>query len=119
MLPTLSAGFEVIIVNDGSGDVMWTMVTHICHTHQFVRSICLMRNYGQHNALLCGIRATRFDTVVTMDDDLQNPPKEIRHLLAALVYGLEVVCAPVHAQHGVLRNVSSMITKLALHRLPA
>ena len=43
-----------------------------------------MRNYGQHNALLCGIRAARFDTLVTMDDDLQHPPEEIHKLLAQI-----------------------------------
>jgi glycosyltransferase involved in cell wall biosynthesis len=115
VLPALAPGFEVIIVNDGGGDATWTMVAQICHSHRFVRGICLMRNYGQHNALLCGIRAARFDTVVTIDDDLQNPPEEICHLLAALTNGLEVVYGPpLHAQHGLLRNVSSMITKLAL-----
>ena len=42
-----------------------------------------MRNYGQHNALLCGIRAARYDVIVTMDDDLQHPPEEIPKLLAS------------------------------------
>ena len=51
----------------------------------------LMRNYGQHNALLCGIRAARFDVIVTMDDDLQHPPEEIPKLLEVLAGGYDVV----------------------------
>ena len=42
-----------------------------------------MRNYGQHNALLCGIRNARYDIIVTMDDDLQNPPEELPKMLSS------------------------------------
>jgi undecaprenyl-phosphate 4-deoxy-4-formamido-L-arabinose transferase len=74
-----------------------------------------MRNYGQHNALLCGIRAARFDTVVTMDDDLQHPPEELFKLLAKLEEGFDVVYGfPEQQQHGVLRDLASQLTKLAL-----
>ena len=38
----------------------------------------MMRNYGQHNALLCGVRAARYEIMITMDDDLQHPPEEIK-----------------------------------------
>ena len=57
-----------------------------------VRGIRLSRNYGQHNALLCGIRAARYDIIVTMDDDLQHPVSEIPLLLEALAAGHEVAC---------------------------
>jgi glycosyltransferase involved in cell wall biosynthesis len=77
--------------------------------------IRLMRNYGQHNALLCGIRAARHDIVITMDDDLQNPPEEIPKLLAQLAEGYDVVYgAPARAQHGLWRNLASRVTKLVL-----
>jgi undecaprenyl-phosphate 4-deoxy-4-formamido-L-arabinose transferase len=76
-----------------------------------------MRNYGQHNALLCGIRAARFETLVTMDDDLQHPPEELPKLLAKLQEGFEVVYGyPEHEQHGWLRDVASGLTKLALQK---
>ena len=62
-----------------------------------------MRNYGQHNALLCGIRAARNDVIVTLDDDLQNPPEEIPRLLAKLAEGYDVVYGtPQQQQHGFL-----------------
>jgi undecaprenyl-phosphate 4-deoxy-4-formamido-L-arabinose transferase len=75
----------------------------------------LMRNYGQHNALLCGIRLARHELVVTMDDDLQHPPEEIPKLLALIDEGNDVVYGtPMEEQHGLWRDVASQVTKLAL-----
>jgi len=74
-----------------------------------------MRNYGQHNALLCGIRSARYEVVVTLDDDLQNPPEEIPKLLGKLAEGYDVVYGtPLKEAHGLLRDCASRITKLAL-----
>jgi undecaprenyl-phosphate 4-deoxy-4-formamido-L-arabinose transferase len=74
-----------------------------------------MRNYGQHNALLCGIRIARFDVSVTLDDDLQHPPEELPKLLEKLSEGHDVVYGtPMSEQHGILRNVASRVTKLVL-----
>jgi undecaprenyl-phosphate 4-deoxy-4-formamido-L-arabinose transferase len=75
----------------------------------------LSRNYGQHNALLCGIRAARYDITVTMDDDLQHPVTEIAHLLEPLERGYDVVYgAPEKEQHDLWRTLASKMTKLAL-----
>jgi len=57
--------FEAILVNDGSKDQSWETIGHLSRVYPWVRGINLMRNYGQHNALLCGVRDSRFDTVVT------------------------------------------------------
>jgi len=74
-----------------------------------------MRNYGQHNALLCGIRNARYDIIVTMDDDLQNPPEELPKMLERLSEGYDVVYGtPQQEQHGFWRDIASRITKLAL-----
>src|SRR5690606_35534815 len=73
------------------------------------------RNYGQHNALLCGIRSARYELVITMDDDLQHPPEELPQLVARLDEGFDVVYGtPAQQQHGLLRDLASQITKLAL-----
>ena len=77
VLRGLAADFEVILVDDGSGHETSKAVAALVSTYPWVRGIALMRNYGQHNALLCGIRAARCEITVTMDDDLQNPPEEI------------------------------------------
>ena len=80
-----------------------------------VRGIRMSRNYGQHNALLCGIRAARYDTIVTLDDDLQNPPEEIAKLVSRLGDDVDVVYGtPETEQHGFFRDQGSRITKLAL-----
>jgi undecaprenyl-phosphate 4-deoxy-4-formamido-L-arabinose transferase len=74
-----------------------------------------MRNYGQHNALLCGIRTAKYEVIVTMDDDLQHPPEEIPRLLARLHEGFDVVYgAPKTERHGLLRALASRITRLVL-----
>ena len=74
-----------------------------------------MRNFGQHNALLCGIRVARHGVIVTIDDDLQTPPDEVPRLLAQLEQGYDVVYGtPEKEAHGFLRNMASRITKLAL-----
>jgi undecaprenyl-phosphate 4-deoxy-4-formamido-L-arabinose transferase len=75
----------------------------------------MSRNFGQHNALLCGIRAARNELIVTLDDDLQNPPEEIGRLLERLTPDIDVVYGtPEREQHGFLRDQASRITKLAL-----
>jgi undecaprenyl-phosphate 4-deoxy-4-formamido-L-arabinose transferase len=74
--PVLTAhapAFEAILVNDGSRDRRWEVISQLTHRYPWVRGISLMRNYGQHNALLCGIRAARNAVIVTLDDDLQTP----------------------------------------------
>src|SRR5258708_28926805 len=68
--------FELILVNDASPDHSWQIITDLVREHSWVRGIDLMRNVGQHNALLCGIRAAQYGIVATIDDDLQNPPGE-------------------------------------------
>ncbi len=111
----IARDLELILVNDGSRDKSWEVIATIARTHRWVRGISLMRNYGQHNALLCGIRAARHEIVVTMDADLQHPPEEIGKLLSALgddhdvVYGM-----PLRARHDLWRRIGSWLTRVAL-----
>jgi undecaprenyl-phosphate 4-deoxy-4-formamido-L-arabinose transferase len=117
VLTAMAREYERLLVNDGSEDQSWRVIQRLAAEHDWVRGINLMRNYGQHNALLCGIRAARFDTLVTMDDDLQHPPEEIHKLVAKLEEGFEVVYGfPEREQHGLLRDIASGLTKLALQR---
>jgi glycosyltransferase involved in cell wall biosynthesis len=116
--PVLSAcakSFEVILVNDGSRDNSWDVIEKLVDANNFVTGLNLMRNYGQHNALLAGIRAAKFDIIVTIDDDLQHPPEEIPKLLEKLNEGYDVVYgSPQVEQHGLWRDLASQITKMAL-----
>jgi undecaprenyl-phosphate 4-deoxy-4-formamido-L-arabinose transferase len=126
MLPTLSArlvavldqhvrDYEVILVNDDSPDGSWAAVQDAARSHSRVRGLNLMRNYGQHNAVLAGIREAQGDVIITMDDDLQHPPDQVPRLIAALSDDLDVVYGtPQRQQHGLLRDAASFITKLVL-----
>ena len=103
VLREIAKPYELVLVNDGSRDRSWGVIEGICRDHAWVRGIDLMRNQGQENALLCGIRAAAFDTAVVMDDDLQNPPEEIPRLLAKLGEGFDVAYGtPQREQHGLL-----------------
>lgn len=111
----LNSNFEVILVEDCGGDDSWRVIQELASKDERVRGIKLSRNYGQHNALLCGIRAARGEVLITLDDDLQNPPEEIGKLLDILNAGYDVVYGtPATETHGFLRNMASRITKLAL-----
>ncbi|MBP8695514.1 MAG: glycosyltransferase family 2 protein [Syntrophobacterales bacterium] len=115
VLAGTGAPFELILVNDGSRDGSGRVIEELTSRHEWVRGIHLVRNFGQHNALLCGIRDARHDVVVTMDDDLQNPPEEIPKLLEKLGEGVDVVYGtPETKQHGIFRNLASRITRVAL-----
>ena len=115
VLQNMALPYEIVLVNDGSRDSSWAVIESLAHQYPEVIGIDLMRNYGQHNALLCGIRRARHDVIVTMDDDVQQPPEEIPHLLAKLDEGYDVVYGTPHQeQHGFWRNLSSRVTKAAL-----
>ena len=110
--------FELILVNDCSPDRSWDVICDLARQYSWIRPINLMRNYGQHNALLCGIRVARYDVIVTIDDDLQHPPEEIPKLLEALAGGYDVVYGtPEQEQHGLGRDFASWVTKLALQNV--
>jgi glycosyltransferase involved in cell wall biosynthesis len=91
--------FEIILVDDGSPAATWGIAADLAMTHTSVRAIRLGRNFGQHNALIAGIRSAQHAVIVTMDDDLQNPPEEVPRLLAALGPSVDVV-------YGVSSNVA-------------
>jgi glycosyltransferase involved in cell wall biosynthesis len=114
-LEKIDAQFEVIFIEDCGGDGAWEIIEGLASRDARVRGLKLGRNYGQHNAVLCGIRAARNDIIVTMDDDLQHPPDQIGFLLAGLRGGCDVVYGvPQNEQHGLLRDIASRLTKLAL-----
>ncbi len=109
--------FEIILVNDGSRDRSWQQLQQLQQASPAIRAIDLMRNYGQHNAVLCGIRESRGDTIVTIDDDLQHPPEEIAGVLAQLKPEVDVVYAvPQAPEHGWLRGVASWLAKWLLQQ---
>ena len=115
VLAAAAPAYEIILVDDASRDGTATVIAGLAERFAEVTAVSLMRNYGQHPALLCGIRAARFDVVVTMDDDLQHPPEEVPRLLAALTDDVDVVYgAPAKEPHGLMRGLASRVTKWVL-----
>jgi len=118
VLVAIAENCELVLVNDCSPDRSWDVMCELAGRYSWIRPINLMRNYGQHNALLCGIRAAGYEIIVTMDDDLQHPPEEIPKLLEELAGGYDVVYGtPVQEQHGLGRDFASWVTKLALQNV--
>jgi undecaprenyl-phosphate 4-deoxy-4-formamido-L-arabinose transferase len=106
---------EIVLVNDGSPDDSWTVIERLATEVPSVRGLRLMRNYGQHNALLAGLRDAAYDVAVTLDDDLQHPPEEIPKLLDRLNDGYDVVYGITpELPHSRFRNLMSALTKRAL-----
>lgn len=115
VLPDVADEFELVLVNDGSPDKSWKAISDLAKTHPWVRGIDLMRNYGQHNATLCGVREARYEVIVIMDDDLQNPPREIPKLLEKLEDGYDVVYGVARKRQQVWwKSLASTIVKRAI-----
>jgi glycosyltransferase involved in cell wall biosynthesis len=83
--------YELILVNDGSRDGSWDVIAQAARTHQHVVALNLLQNYGQHQANLAGLRESTGDYVITMDDDLQNPPDQALVLIDEAMNGWDVV----------------------------
>ncbi len=109
---TITQSYEIILVDDGSRDDSWAVIQSLKLNYgEHLVAVQLMRNYGQHNTLMCGLGLVRGEYVVTIDDDLQNPPEEIPKMLAHikqhdldLVYG-----CPNNRNHAAWRNLGSTI----------
>jgi glycosyltransferase involved in cell wall biosynthesis len=110
--------FEIVLVCDGSPDDSWDRITRLTSQWPEVRGIELTRNYGQHNALLCGVRAAKHSVIVTIDDDLQHPPEEIPAVLDRLAEGFDLVYGtPAEEKHGWTRDTASVMVKMALEQV--
>lgn len=108
---------EFVIIDDASRDRTWPVIQDLARKHGDVRALHFRRNFGQHNALLAGIRAARGELIVTLDDDLQHPPAEIPKLLRDLDGGADVVYGfPEKLPHSLTRNLLSAMTKVALQK---
>ena len=84
------SSYQLILVNDCSDDNSWNEILKICSKEVVVTGINLMKNYGQHNAIMAGMHTAVGDYIITMDDDFQHSPKEIKKLLDKIEEGYDV-----------------------------
>ncbi len=111
----IDGGTEIVLVNDGSRDGTEALALQLIETAaQPITFVSLSRNFGEHNAVLAGLRASSGRYVVTMDDDLQNPPAEVPKLLAAAQDEQRDVVYSVYEkkEHAWWRNLGSALTNL-------
>ena len=92
-LSQIEISHEIILVNDGSTDSSWSVLVELKKQFPQLVIINFLKNYGQHSAVFCGIQNSRGNYVVTMDDDLQNPPSEIKKLYNKILEGYDLVFA--------------------------
>lgn len=105
--------YEVILVNDCSPDGTLAVIRRLCEADDAVRGISFARNFGQHSALMAGLRQSTGDYVVCLDDDGQTPANEVDKLLAKLDEGFDAVYAQYqHKQHSFFRNLGSKVNEL-------
>jgi glycosyltransferase involved in cell wall biosynthesis len=83
--------YQIVLVNDGSRDRSWEVISGLAAEDPCIVALDLLRNYGQHYANLAGLRESTGDFVITMDDDLQNPPDQALLLIDAAIQGHDVV----------------------------
>jgi undecaprenyl-phosphate 4-deoxy-4-formamido-L-arabinose transferase len=114
--------WEVIFVDDFSQDKSPEVLASLKKSHpELITAIRLTRNFGQHNATLCGLNFAKGETVITIDDDLQTPPEEIEKLILCRdTYGYDLVYG-IHSRkrHSAARNAGSRTFKAsakALHK---
>ncbi|MHB0959357.1 MAG: glycosyltransferase family 2 protein [Pirellulaceae bacterium] len=109
------ASYEIVLIDDGSVDRSWEVLCELQAKHSdHLVVIQLMRNFGQHNALMCGLRRVGGRLVVTMDDDLQTPPEEIPKLVERIeTGGFDLVYGQYESkQHELWRNLGSGLVNL-------
>lgn len=109
--------YEVILVNDCSPDGTLAVIRSLCEAHPtgngLRKGISFARNFGQHSALMAGLRASTGDYVVCLDDDGQTPANEVDRLIDKLEEGYDAVYAKYeHKKHSLFRNMGSKVNEL-------
>ncbi|MBP5197624.1 MAG: glycosyltransferase family 2 protein, partial [Lachnospiraceae bacterium] len=107
--------FDIFLINDCSPDETFSVIKKLCAEHDNIVGISFARNFGQHAALMAGLRNSDGDYVVCLDDDGQTPADEVDKLIAKLEEGYDAVYASyAHKQHSGFRNFGSRVNELML-----
>lgn len=104
--------YDVFLVNDCSPDNTFGTIRKLCEAHDYIKGIDFAKNFGQHSALMAGLRHSDGDYVVCLDDDGQTPANEVDKLLEKLEEGYDAVYAQYdHKQHSTFRNLGSKVNE--------
>jgi len=117
VLIQLTKHYTIIMVDDGSTDGSYAKMCTLHSEDQRVKAIKLKKNYGQQNAIMCGLHYTESDFVVIMDDDIQNPPEEIEKLLAKIEVGYDVVYGIPDQKHDAPERLLGTVMRDILFRV--
>ena len=105
---------EFVLVNDGSADATFHEITRLCKQYPFVKGIDLLRNFGQHNALLAALHYVNGDYVLGMDDDMQTHPSQIFKLIDKIREGYDLVYGRYEKkENSPIKNLSSRINMIS------
>lgn len=112
-ISSLNVSYEIILIDDASSDSSWKVIKQLKANNENITGVRFNKNFGQHNALLCGIKMANADYMVTIDDDLEQNPDDIVKLYQTikkenydLVYGM-----PINIKKSLLRIVVTKIYK--------
>ncbi len=105
-------GCEFVLVDDNSSDGTFVEITRLCERHPNVHGLSLMRNFGQHNGLMCAMNHVSGDYVLGMDDDMQTHPSQIALILAKMGEGYDLVYGVYRkSTNGSIKNLTSWLNK--------
>lgn len=105
-------GYDIFLVNDCSPDGTLDVIRKLCAEHENIKGIDFAKNFGQHSALMAGLRHSDGDYVVCLDDDGQTPANQVDRLIGRLEEGYDAVYAKYeHKQHSAFRNLGSKVNE--------
>lgn len=114
----MNKSFEVVFVDDGSMDKSWDVITRMKNSAPVeISAIKLTKNFGQHNAILCGLKFVKGNLIVTIDDDLQHNPEDIENMYEKITAtGSDVVYGIYEEQkHSMSHKIGSWYMKHSSH----
>jgi polyisoprenyl-phosphate glycosyltransferase len=112
-LNKLNLSYEIILIDDKSKDDSFEVMKIIRKENKNVKIIKLKKNYGQQNAILCGLRYSIGEYIITMDDDMQNPPSEIKKIIDKINEGYDIVYGIAEdREYSFYRNLGSKLTDI-------
>ena len=109
---------EFVLVNDCSSDGTFQEIQKLGCEHPCVHGVNLMRNFGQHNGLMCAMNYAKGDFILGMDDDLQTHPSQIPAIIHKMEEGHDIVYGCyAESKNGFMKQFSSWLNKVTSNKL--